>query len=152
MSDERNMPAELEGMAGLLMSIERAVAELVSAERQWFRLVEPGLDRIDMPEAAPLEDLLQAVTHETAGTLQLALQDIRGLLGRMALRSKYRVFDTGRFDRIVAEGWSTGLVRELRQEHPDKTLSELSELVKALCTEWGRLPRVVYQAKPAVPR
>ena len=152
MNDERNIPAEVEGMAELLVSIERAAAELVSAERQWFRTVEPRLDRIDLPEARPLEDLLQAVTHETAGTLQLALQDIKGLLARMALRSKYRLFDSRQFNRIVAQGWSTGLVRQLRPAHPDKTLSELSELVKALCIEWGRLPRVLFQAQPEAPR
>jgi hypothetical protein len=138
-------------LAEILASIEQAVALLSSAERAWPGAVESesasaAFVGAAAPEVPAIEELLHVATHETANTLALTLQDIQSLLARLRIRAKYKMFSHEQFDKIASRGWSTSLVSELHKQHPEISLVELSALVKGLCAQWGRLPRVMHSA------
>jgi len=143
-------------LAEIIALIEKAVALLSSAEGAWPQAVEDELVGTALigaafvgtaaPEVPAIEELLHVATHETASALSFTLQDIQSLLARLSIRAKYKMFSNERFDKIVSRGWSTSLVSELHKQHPEISLAELSALVKSLCADWGRLPRVMYSA------
>ena len=119
----------------VLAQIRQAQSLLSVAEQAWPHVLECA----DAPEAALLEDLLHIATHETQSHLGFLVQDIDGLLARLALRRKYAQFSHAEIDRIVAQGWSTPLVQSLHDAHPDLPLAELSAAAKELCREWAAL-------------
>jgi len=116
----------------LLRAVERAVPQAM----------ENAHLRAHPREAAAIEDLFHVATHETESQLGFVLQDIERLLDQVSVRERYPMFRYEEVDHIVAAGWSTTLVRELHEHHPEVPLRTLSAQVKGLCTEWGRLKKV----------
>lgn len=123
--------------------LEQAENALAQAEGLWELALERELASFSAPEIALLEDLFQASTHETRNSLGFWIQDIKVLLERIRIRKKFAIFTQDQFQEIVSSGWSTRLVAKLHGEIPEKTLAELSVLLKELCLEWGSVPKVL---------
>lgn len=123
--------------------IEKARNLLAQAECLWPDILEQELGASNLPEVTVVEELLHMATHEEASTLAFAIQDIETLLARVAVKSKYRVFDSQQFQYIVSSGWSTRLANELHEQIPQISLPELSALIKDMCAEWNGLPKVM---------
>lgn len=131
-----------ESIPGVLALLRQAGALLRQAEGAWPQALDSANAGADLPEAQIVEDLLHRATHEADTELGFIVQDIERLLERMEIRRAYAIFGNEELDSIVARGWSTTLVREIRALHPDIPIAELSCLVKALCARWGRLEKV----------
>jgi len=78
------LPDHTPSLADLLAQLREAAALLLGAERAW----PPALEKADLQaygaEAEAIEELLHVATHETGNQLGFMLQDIDGLLARVA--------------------------------------------------------------------
>jgi hypothetical protein len=129
-------------MAAVLQDLEGAVQRLESAQGIRPAALQNLALPADAPEVGLLEELLNSATHETASSLAFLLQDIRALLRKIAARQRFPCFTVRQIERITEQGWSTPLVEELHRELPSLSLPELSALVKQLCAEWSKIPRI----------
>ncbi|MGJ7575101.1 hypothetical protein ACSFBX_31595 [Variovorax sp. RB2P76] len=127
----------------IVLLLMEATSVLAKAENA-ARLIEDVLGASVVPEMNEIEGRLHVVTHETLTNLHFHIRDIKILAARASIREKYPIFNTVQFNRIVSEGWSTNMVRELHGLHPEVPLAELSAMVKQLGAEWSTLPKVPY--------
>ncbi len=127
----------------IIQLLERTRDILVQTEGAWPDALEREFGPSVFPESVVIEELLHASTHETASNLAFAIADIHTLIARIRLREKYKVLPASEFEHVVSSGWSTPLVGELHKKMPEFVLSNLSNLVKSLCSEWGSLPKIM---------
>ena len=126
--------------------LKQAQALLESAGASYadaFMAETGGLASVDRDQ---LEELLHIATHETASSLGLTLQEIFTLRQRLAIRRRYGIFTEPEFERIISQGWSTRLVRELHNSMAEGSAPDqktLSALVKAVQQEWQSIPALL---------
>lgn len=125
-----------------LQKLEAVLSLLGDVESQCEDVLAEVADSSDV---AMVGAAFHCATHESATVIGLALSDIRTLIQRIQLRKKHKVFSSAEIDQIVKTAWSTTFVADLHErvsDHHAISLSDLSDLVKQIKSEWDALPKL----------